>query len=155
MSKFPPMPVLHDGATRASLKQRLATRRPDATRRWGTMSVDQMLHHVNHALNSALGREPASLEIPVPLPAWLGKWIVLYVPWPKGSPTAREWISTSDHYDFETEQRRALDLIDEVAAVPIAGPDWPQHHLFGDVGGDYWSRVNAKHLDHHLRQFSA
>jgi hypothetical protein len=149
------VPLLHDPETRASLKRRLAALTADARRQWGTMSIDQMLHHVNHALNGALGREPATLEIPVPLPAWLGKPIVLYLPWPKGSPTAREWISTGERYDFETEKELALKLIDEVAAVPIGADTWPRHNLFGDVGGDYWSRVNAKHLDHHLRQFGA
>src|SRR5881394_4389128 len=135
------MPLLHDAAARSSLKRRLAVLRRDATHRWGTMSVDQMLHHVNHALNSALGREPATLEVNLPLPNWLAKPLVLYMPWPKGTPTAREWFS-SDRYDFERERTIALELIDEVAAVSIAGGSWPRHHLFGDVGGDYWSRVS-------------
>jgi hypothetical protein len=35
--------ILHDSAVLADLKRRLDALRPDAPRRWGTMSVDQML----------------------------------------------------------------------------------------------------------------
>jgi hypothetical protein len=117
------------------------------------MSVDQMLHHINHALRSALGREVATLEVSLPLPKPILKFLVLHVPWPPGSPTAPEWISDS-RYDFDSEKRQALSLIAEVASRPLDSA-WPRHSMFGDVGGRYWSQVNAKHLDHHLRQFSA
>jgi hypothetical protein len=146
------MPFLHDPRTRVALTQRLATLRPDAQRRWGKMSVDQMLHHVNLLLESALGR--SSIEpVTFPLPAFVMKFLILNAPWPKGSPTAPEWIVGGRH-DFEAERARSLALIDEVVAKPVAG-QWPKHANFGDVGGTYYSRLNAKHLDHHLKQFSA
>ena len=150
------MPLLHDPAIRSALERRLSALTADAHRRWGTMTVDQMLHHVNHALNSALGREPSTLEPAVPLPKALIKFAVLYLPWPKGAPTAPEWISSGEqHYDFEAEKQRTHALLAEVVRKPIDAADWPVHSMFGVVGGDYWSRINAKHLDHHLKQFGA
>jgi hypothetical protein len=149
------MPLLHDPAVREGLKRRVSTLRPDSVRKWGTMSIDQMLHHVNHALNAALGREPGTLEVNLPLPKFVMKFAVQYLPWPPGSPTAREWISTGERYEFAAELARVPILMEEVAARPLDRDDWPMHTMFGRVGGTYWSRINAKHLDHHLRQFSA
>jgi hypothetical protein len=148
------MALLHDPTVRASLENRLRTLTPSSPRRWGKMTIDQMLHHVNHALAGALGREPMTLQADVPLPKAVMKFFVLHVPWPRGAPTAKEWISQGERYDFAAEQQRALTLIAEVVAKPIDAPDWPRHNLFGDVGGKYWSQINAKHLDHHLRQFN-
>jgi hypothetical protein len=146
------MASLHDPADRAALERRLASLTPASHRRWGTMSVDQMLHHVNHALRSALGREPGTLEVTLPLPKPVLKFLVLHMPWPRGTPTAPEWIAAG-RYDFDDERRQAMALIAELAARPLNG-EWPRHTTFGDVGGQYWSRINAKHLDHHLKQFN-
>ena len=81
------------------------------------------------------------------------KWLVLYMPWPKGSPTAPEFVA-GDRYDFEGERTRCLTLIDELTSRPLNG-DWPFHHTFGRITGAETSQLHAKHLDHHLRQFSA
>jgi hypothetical protein len=59
-----------------------------------------------------------------------------------------------DRYDLEVERARCLALIDEFAARPLAG-EWPYHFTFGRISGAETSRLQAKHLDHHLRQFGA
>lgn len=146
------MPLLHDPQTRTSIKQRLATLRPDSKRQWGKMSVDQMLHHVNLALESALGRIQVA-PIALPLPNSVMKFLVLNVPWPKGAPTAPEFVS-GDRYDFAAERTRCLGLIDEVADKPLDSK-WPHHQSFGAATGKDYSQLQAKHLNHHLRQFSA
>lgn len=146
------MALLHDSQVRSSLENRLKSLRSDATRKWGKMSVDQMLRHVNIAMDSALGRVRVE-RLRVPLPAFVLKFLVLNAPWPKGSPTAPEFVA-GDRYDFEQEKGRCLALIAEVAARPLDA-DWPAHHSFGTVTGAEYSRLQAKHLDHHLRQFSA
>ena len=48
--------ILHDPPVRDALKQRAASLRADTPRRWGKMTVDQMLWHVNCGLENALGR---------------------------------------------------------------------------------------------------
>ena len=146
------MPQLHDPAYRASIEQRVRSLTPTSRRLWGKMSVDQMLRHVNTALESALGRVPVK-RLNIPLPGILLKWMVLYAPWPQGSPTAPEFVA-GERYDFEAERARCLALIGELAARPVDG-SWPYHHTFGRISGAETSQLHAKHLDHHLRQFSA
>ena len=47
------MRTLHDVAHRSALIERVRALRPDSARRWGKMSVDQMLWHVNDAIAAA------------------------------------------------------------------------------------------------------
>lgn len=146
------MPRLHDPSVRASLEQRLNSLAPDAPRRWGTMSVEQMLWHVNQGLRMALG-DAAFRPIPVPLPRPVMKFLVLNLPWPKGAPTHPQAVATGQ-YDFHKERAECLALIDKMCCRRLDEP-WPDSPTFGKVSGSFASRLQAKHLDHHFKQFSA
>lgn len=147
------MPMLHDAVFREKAKTRLRALTPNAGRRWGKMSVDQMLWHLNCGLENALGRYPIA-TIKLPLPKFLLKFIVLNLPWRKGhTPTAPELLAVASH-DLEHERARALALLDDFAAVPIDGR-WGDSPFLGPLTGQEWSRLQGKHVDHHLRQFGA
>ena len=61
------VPQLHDAQCKAEILRRLRALRPDAERRWGKMSVSQMLWHVNEAMEGALGRIQADpMKVPLP-----------------------------------------------------------------------------------------
>jgi hypothetical protein len=146
------MATLHDPNVRASIRSRLEKLKPDAPRKWGKMTVDQMLWHCNQALEQSLGhlKTPPG---PKPLPAALLKFVVLNLPWPKGAPTNPAFVA-GPPCDFECERTRSLELVDELASRDIEG-EWPRNIDFGTMRGRDWSRLMAKHLDHHLKQFSA
>lgn len=146
------MPTLHDPSVFASIRSRLESLRPDATPKWGSMTVDQMLWHVNQTMEQCVGRftPPAGKK---PLPAPLLKFLVLNMPWPRGAPTNPAFVAQARH-DFAAERARSLSLIDEIAKRDIRA-DWPVNGDFGRMTGKDWSRLQAKHLDHHLRQFGA
>lgn len=146
------MALLHDPQARAAIKQRLSTLQAGAKRRWGKMSVDQMLNHVNRTLEAALGRRQVA-QRKLPLPKFAVKFLVLNAPWPKGAPSAPEYV-VGERHDFDTERVRCLGLIDEFVSRPVDAT-WPEHFSFGTVSGTEYSKLHAKHLDHHLRQFSA
>jgi len=146
------VPLFHDTAVRDALRTRVQSLTPDAPRQWGTMAVDQMLWHVNESLCSALGEKNHEL-IKGAIPAPLLKFIVVNFPWPKGAPTYPGFVA-GDRYDFAAELTRCLRLIDTFASRSIEGP-WPDSPVFGPVNGRFVSRLQAKHLDHHLKQFGA
>ena len=146
------MPMLHDPAFRASIETRLNALRPDASRRWGTMTPDQMLWHVNQFLASALGEGSLPAQ-KTPLPRPLMRFLLLYMPWPKSAPTNLGAVPQGQH-DFEAERARCKTLIERFASRPLDGA-WPPDPTFGAVRGRFASKLQAKHLDHHFRQFSA
>jgi hypothetical protein len=111
-----------------------------------------MLWHVNQFLASALGeRALPAQKSPLPLP--ILRFLLLHLPWPKSAPTNRGAVAQGS-YDFEAERARCLTLIDRLVNRPLDG-EWPADPSFGAVTGRFASRLHAKHLDHHLRQFRA
>jgi hypothetical protein len=144
------MPMVHDSTHRTQLIDRVRALRPDSQRRFGKMSVDQMLWHVNGALEAALGqRDLTPRKFPIPRP--LLKFLVMNLPWGKGAPTASELVP-SGSYDFEAERAKCIRLIDALSAKSM-NESWSDHPAFGRMSGRDVSRLQAKHLNHHLRQF--
>lgn len=144
------MPMLHDDRYRANIQERLRALGPETQRRWGKMSVAQMLKHVNLALEAALGKISVPPE-KAPLPRAIMKFIVINVPWPKGAPTIQPF-RVEETCDFEAEQVRCLRLINELAAKELES-DWPPSPMLGPMSGRDVTRLHAKHLNHHLTQF--
>ena len=143
--------ILHDHAVRSSIEKRLRLLRPDTRPKWGKMSVDQMLWHVNRVMSNAIGEfEPA--EIPVPIPRGLAKFLVFNMPWPKNATTQPAY-RVERRYDFDSERDRCLQLVGQLTSRSIDSGSWGKSAAFRHMTGRDWSRLNAKHLDYHLKQF--
>src|SRR6185437_3689866 len=144
------MPLLHDPQYWSSIEARLGFLRFDSKPHWGKMSVDQMLWHVNQGLALSLGKVTSPSQ-KAPLPRPIMKFLVLKLPWPKGAPTMPV-LEAKRQYDFETERTRCQQLLKTFANKPLR-ENWPQDPVFGHVTGEFKSRLQAEHLDHHLKQF--
>jgi len=146
------MPMLHDPTVRSSIEARLNAIRADSPRQWGRMSVDQMLWHVNQFLSASIGEgtlETQKSSIPAPIM----KFFLLWMPWPKSAPTNKSALAKG-RYDLEAERARCKELIAKFVSRPVDG-EWPVDPSFGPVSGKFASKLQAKHLDHHFRQFNA
>jgi len=145
------MKTIHQPYARAELIRRIHTLTPEAQRRWGRMSVDQMLWHVNGMLSIAIGELPFE-----PQESFLRRTVIRFaafnMPWPKGrAPTAPE-VTATRQYDFAQEQALLFDLLDRFAARDLQ-TSWPRHPAFGAMTGHDWTRLQHKHVDYHLQQF--
>ena len=148
-----PLPILHDPETRASITRRIASLQPTAMPRWGKMTVDQMLWHVNCSLENALGRYEVR-DVRLPLPHSVIKFLILRMPMRhRNAPTAPEYIARTRH-DFDAERARLMRLIEELTAKSLDDA-WRDNAFMGRMSGRDWSRLQARHLDHHLAQFGA
>lgn len=146
-----PKTLMHEAGRGAELTRRVQALTPETTQRWGKMSVDQMLHHVNLALAESLGEHTAQPNIRG-LPEPLVRWAILNLPWGKGAPTRPDMlIPKGQRYDFAKEKERCLSLIDRCLAKPMDNP-WPRGANFS-MTGRHWSQLHYKHLNHHLTQF--
>jgi hypothetical protein len=114
------------------------------------MSVDQMLWHVNVSMREAVGDYKPHLKA-LPAPKALLRWAVIHVPWGRGARTRSDMYAKSA-YDFDAQKAECLTLIDRIVARPLTAA-WPESASMGKMTGYHWSRLTAKHLDHHLRQF--
>jgi hypothetical protein len=134
---------------------RIDTLQPAAQRQWGKMNVAQMLAHCSAALDLASGR----LILPRLL---IGRLIGPFVkpiytnekPFSHSNPTDPNLV-VSDARDFAREQAQLKDKVRQFHAGGDAGCTTHRHPFFGALTPQAWSRGMYKHLDHHLRQFSA
>ncbi len=143
---------LHTPGARDAFIARVQSVTASSPRHWGGMSPDQMLWHLNRSLSGSLGLE-ASTPFKIPIPQWLMRFLALYLPWPKNSPTAPQFLPIGT-YDLTHEKTVLVGLIQAVAAKPLDS-EWGDHPAFGRMSGPQFSRLNALHLNHHLRQFGA
>jgi len=145
------MLILHDPGYRESTKKRLRLITADTARQWGAMTPDQLMWHLAEATRWYFGEmDVTGIKAP-PLPKPMFRFFVLNFPWPK-SADSMDVLKAKGRYDLETERARCFALMDEFAAHPVAGK-WPVHPLFGRMTGQQCSRLQAKHYEHHLRQF--
>jgi hypothetical protein len=61
----------------------------------------------------------------------------------------------SDDPELDTARARLLAVFDRFVAGGEAGCTTHPHAFFGPLTPAEWSKMMHKHLDHHLRQFSA
>jgi hypothetical protein len=147
------MPIMFDAETRAQFQQRIASLTPQANRRWGRLSPNEMVCHLSDQLRMALGDIKTT---PTPGPLWFPplKWLVIGpMPWPHGAKGARESFTTRPA-TWDRDVATLRELLDRFGARGDQ-ENWPDHPRFGPMTRDHWGRLTCKHFNHHLRQFSA
>ncbi len=144
--------TIFDATSRTAILDRLARLRPESQRRWGTMTPNQMMCHLEDSLRCATGVTPTQSRGGL-LANRVLRWIIIYVmPWPKGRvQTAKEMLVTKPG-EFEADRRRLQETL-ERAAVQGAGGTWAAHPAFGDLAGRDYGALIHRHFDFHLRQF--
>ena len=151
------MRTLANSADKASLIHRLHNLCPDSRRRWGRMTVHQMVCHLADSTRVALGEMTVSTYTP-----WWArtilKWTALEapLPWPPGIPTRPELDQVrgagTKPQDLERDVAELQALVDRMAA-PDSDIEGNVHPLFGPISRAEWLRWGYLHMDHHLRQF--
>ncbi len=145
------MPSILNSSDRASLISRLSSLQPETPANWGSLSAHGMLCHLADQLRVALG-ETSTTDRSSFLSRNLAKRVVLYLPLPvpKGKiQTAPEMLSTQPGV-WQDDLDAVAGLVERLAASKSS----PPHPAFGPLDHGQWCILAAKHMDHHLRQFS-
>lgn len=141
---------------KAELVDRLRALRPDSVRRWGRMSVHQMVCHLCDGFRMGTGEKPAR-RVAGRLRGTTIKWVALYLPmrWPPGFPTTPEIDQArlgTTPTEFAADVAQLEALLELVTTQPRSF-EWQAHPLFGSMSEAAWLRWGYLHVDHHLRQF--
>jgi hypothetical protein len=137
-------------------RNRVLRIRPENPRQWGTMTVPQMLHHLNLACGSPLGFYTLPDESYL-LSRTLFRWIL--VDWYSEQPTGLRLpkgfkIPHSAQFDFAFEREQLLKILD-AAWHSRSAADWRPHCMFGKMTPEEWGKLFQIHVDYHLKQFAA
>lgn len=149
------MPSLWNAADLAAIKSRIENLLPQSPRKWGTLTVDQMMRHLAIAYDSGAGiitlpREKGIMGLmPYLKPA---VWLMIHViPWPKGLPTSKSFL-VPDKAGFDAAKQQLTDALAHFIEAGTKG-SFGEHPLFGKLSHEDWGILLYKHTDHHLRQF--
>ena len=133
--------------------QRLQNLQSDSPRQWGKMNVDQMLAHLNVALETAMGLRSQKRAFIGRIfgPLVKGKFLKP-TPMDKNGPTAKEYIITESK-DFDEEKAKAINLVETFYKNGPEKCTKDPHPFFGKFTPEEWAILQWKHFDHHLKQF--
>lgn len=149
------MPSLWNASDEAAIKRRIENLQPHSPRKWGTMSVDQMMRHLAIAYESGAGiltlpREQGIMGLMPHLKPVV--WLMIHVlPWPKGLPTSESFM-VPDKSSFDAAKSQLLEAFNHFMEAGKKRT-FGEHPLFGKLNYEDWGVLLYKHTDHHLRQF--
>ena len=144
------MKTVWDDSVRNELLERFARLRKDQKPLWGKMDAGQMMAHCTVSLRAPMG-ELKVTEKWTPFRIGFLRYLVIYkMPWPKGSPTAVEYIHEGPE-DLEKNRKQFIAAMGRFAAH--RGKPFRDHAGFGTLSEKDWGCLTWRHLDHHLRQF--
>jgi len=144
-----------NGANLSHFEKRCAAVSESSNRKWGQMSVTQMLNHLRLLVELSLEER----QLP-DVSNWLSRtkffqWAIIEImPWPKGKikapltlndPTLKPFAEEKQL--FELSMKRFAEAVDSKPGRITRSP------MVGPISLEKWSRLHGKHLDHHLNQF--
>ena len=128
---------------------------PETQRKWGKMSVDQVLAHLNVAYDLTFTPEK------FPKPNFIAKFLLSKfvkpkitneIPYKQSLPTSPVFI-IADERNFEEEKAKLICNIQRVQQLGKEAFDGKENINFGKMTAQGWNNMFAKHLNHHLDQF--
>jgi hypothetical protein len=140
---------------RQEYRRRVESLKQDSRRKWGTMEVDQMLHHLNLACGGSQGFYDLPDESYL-ISRTLFKWILVdwYAEQPVGLRLLTGFkIPHVQRFEFADEKAQLLKILEADWNARTAD-QWKPHPMFGTISRTQWGKLLQIHLDYHLRQFS-
>jgi hypothetical protein len=148
--------AFYTDAEHEEFRSRVLRTKPDNALQWGTMSVAQMLHHLNLACGGSLGLYALPDESYFVSRTLFRRILVDWFPeQPVGLRLPKSFkIPHTAQFDFDFEKQQLLKILDAAWRARSAA-DWAPHPMFGTMTVEEWGRLLQIHIDYHLRQFAA
>ena len=149
------MENIFDAKTAQNHIDRINKLTPETQRKWGKMSVDQVLAHMNVAYETIYEQEKH------PKPNFIAGFLlktfvkgktVNEIPYKQNLPTGPMFI-IKESKNFEEEKKRLIGFIQKTQQLGKESFDGKMSHSFGKLSAQEWNNMLAKHLNHHLAQF--
>ena len=126
---------------------------PSTPAQWGKMNAGQMLAHCQVFIKLALGDLKLKRDF---LGLLFGKMAKKQVfsdaPLRQNLPTIKKAIIKGQG-NFEEEKAGLIALLKDMQKAGLSGMACEPHPFFGHLEPEEWDFLNAKHLEHHLKQF--
>jgi oxepin-CoA hydrolase/3-oxo-5,6-dehydrosuberyl-CoA semialdehyde dehydrogenase len=141
---------------RAGMWDALAALRADTPARWGRMSAQQMVEHLEWTFACSTGTRGVDCYVPEEhRPRYL-TFLAHDRPTPQGfeNPALTSGLPPLAHADFAAAAAALRAEVDRFLALSAEAPGARRTHpLFGPIDAEQWSRTHYKHVRHHFTQF--
>lgn len=148
---------IFDKAVCDELATRINSLTSSSQRKWGKMSVDQMLAHCcityEYVFEPQKFKKPNAL-VKLMLKLFVKNLVVGDKPYKKNSPTASDFV-IKEAKNLEEEKARLIAYIYRVQELGATHFDGKESHSFGVLTQKEWNNMFYRHLDYHLGQFGA
>lgn len=127
----------------------------ETQRKWGTMSVSQMLAHccvTYEYIYEPAKYKKANFIFGLLLKTVIKKAVTNEKGYKQNLRTGPDFLVKNDK-NFEIEKKRLIDFISRVQQEGESKFDGRISHSFGQLNKTQWNNMFYKHLDHHLSQF--
>ena len=135
--------------------RRVEALRVDSQRKFGKMSIEQMLKHLRNAHEVAIG-DKQMVDESNPLVRGVLFFAIARVitTWPGGRIKAPDYWTPPADFDFEGERKGLLSAMKRFVDALEKTPNTVQvHPMLGPLTMKKWSQLNGVHINHHMRQF--
>jgi len=135
--------------------RRIEALRADSRRKFGKMSIEQMLKHLRNAHEVAIGDKQMQDESkPIVRDILFFTIARVITTWPGGRIKAPDYWSPPADYDFEGERKGLLSAMKRFVDMLDTEPGKINTHpILGPLTLKKWSQLNGVHINHHMRQF--
>jgi hypothetical protein len=121
--------------------------------RWGRMTPARMLDHLGNSLEIGLGLRQAAPLVPDWLAALLRPACLLPLPIPRRLPSTAEFLTPCSP-DLGQARDRFGELLRRFHREVLGNPAARHRHpIFGLLDRRQWAGLQARHIEHHFRQF--
>jgi hypothetical protein len=141
---------------RGGMWDALAALRPDASARWGRMTAQQMVEHLEWTFACSTGTRTVDCYIPEEhRPRYLA-FLATDRPTPQGfeNPALTSGLPALAHAGFDAATAALRREVELFLSLALSAPGARRMHpLFGPIDAEQWSRTHYKHVRHHFTQF--
>src|SRR5207248_10731118 len=142
---------LSNASARRELLDRLERLRPEADRRWGTMTAPQMLAHLADWMLMASGDiKTAAIKRALRYPP-LKQLAIYWLPFPRGVQTAPELLGRLPR-EWSVEYAPVRQHVEAFEELYVR-TRWAVQPVFGNMTSRAWGVCAYRRTDHHWRQF--
>ncbi len=133
------------------IMQRIDLLEEKSARKWGKMTVSQMVWHCQYPLQVAIENKKIKNKGNLLVQLFFKKAMYNDRPMRKNLPTAPQ-LKAREEKNFTEEHKILTQLVQDFYTVRERD-HWNPHPLFGSFTKEQWGKMQYKHLDHHLQQF--
>ncbi len=143
--------------TREYVRETLDRLTIDARPKWGILTPQHMVEHIEFFLRFATSQEPVEIVTPEHRIERFQESLWNYRPMPESfdNPLLRKGKTEDLRFEsLEAAKEGLLEAWDHYHEFFKQHPDVKTSHvIFGMLDKEHWDLVNRKHFDHHFRQF--